>query len=163
MNHRYISLALFLLLVVAASFLGSGNDAGEWYYVTMNRPSFAPPAWLYAMAWAVVYVLMAFAAWKIWLTGQLSRRGVLTWWLLLLVLTVAWPMLFFGWNRVGWALPLIGVAAALSVYCIRAFRSLSREAGSLMMPFLAWTAYLFVFNLAAWVLNGGIAGRFLQG
>jgi benzodiazapine receptor len=163
MNHRYISLALFLALVVAASFLGSGNDAGQWYYVTLNRPSFAPPAWLYAAGWAVVYVLMAFAAWKVWLTGHLSRRGVLTWWLLLLVLTVAWPMLFFGWNRTGWALPLIGIAAALSIYCIRAFRSLSREAGSLMMPFLVWTAYLFVFNLMAWVMNGGIAGRFLQG
>ena len=117
----------------------------------------------YAIAYAVVYVLMAFAAWKVWLTGHLSRRGVLTWWLLLLVLTVAWPMFFFGWNRVGWALPLIGIAAVLSIYCIRAFRSLSRVAGSLMLPFLAWTAYLFVFNLAAWVMNGGILGRLLQG
>lgn len=161
MTNSYFSLALFLLLVIAASFLGSGFEAGQWYYTVMQQPFFAPPGWFFAAAWAVVYVLMAFAAWKVWLTGHHSRLSVLMWWVLLLVLNVCWPVLFFGWHRLGWALPLIGLTAALSIYCIRAFRPLSREAAWLMAPFLAWTGFLFVFNLAAWGLNGGVLGRYL--
>jgi benzodiazapine receptor len=161
MNYSFFSLAIFLVLVIAASFLGSGFEAGEWYYTILQRPFFTPPGWFYAAAWAVVYVLMAFAAWKVWLTGHFSRLGVLTWWLLPLVLSVCWPVLFFGWHRLGWALPLIGMTAALSIYCIRAFRPLSREASWLMVPFLGWTGFLFVFNLAAWGLNGGVLGRLL--
>jgi len=161
MNHRYISLALLLVLVVAASLAGSGFDAGEWYYVTMQRPSIAPPGWLYAVAWALVSVLMAFAAWKVWLTQHYARLGALTWWGLLLVLNIGWQVLFFGWHRPGWALPLIGLIAGIAVFCINAFRPLSRDAAWLMTPYLAWIVFLCAFNVAVWVTNGGIASRFM--
>jgi len=161
MVHRYFSLALFLLLVVAAAFAGSAFEAGEWYYVTMNRPFFSPPGWLYATAWALVYALMALAAWKVWQTEHVSRVGVLTWWVLLLVLNTGWAVLFFNWHRIGWALPLIGLALALSIFCMRAFRPLSREAAWLMTPYLLWAGYLGTFNAAAWLMNGGLSSRFM--
>jgi tryptophan-rich sensory protein len=162
MNNRYLSLALFLLLVVAASLTGSGFDTGEWYDVTMKRPSIAPPGWLYAVIWALVYVLMAFAAWKVWLTQHYARLGALIWWVLLLVLNIGWSVLFFGWHRPGWALPLVGLAVGIAIFCIKAFRPLSREAAWLMTPYLAWIIFLCAFNLAAWTINGGILNRFVS-
>jgi len=162
MNNQYFSLALFLLAVVGASLAGSSFSAGEWYYVTMVRPPLAPPGWLYSVIWALVYVLMAYAAWKVWLTQHFSRLGVLTWWVLLLVLNVGWAVLFFGWNRTGWALPLIGLAAGFAIFCIKAFRPLSREAAWLMTPYLVWIGFLCFFNLAAWTVNGGILKRFVM-
>lgn len=161
MNHRYFSLALFLLLVVITAVIGSGFDAGEWYYVTMERPSMAPPGWLYAVAWALVYVLMALAAWKVWLTEHFSRLGVLTWWVLLLVLNYGWAVLFFGWHRPGWALPMLGITIVVAIFCIRAFRPISRDAAWLMAPYLIWTVFLWALNLVIWTINGGFPGRFV--
>lgn len=161
MNNTYFSLALFLLLVIAASLVSSAFDAGEWYNVTMNQPSFTPAGWLYAVIWALVYVSMAIAAWKVWLTTHYSRLAVLAWWGLLLVLNIGWSFLFFGWHRPGWSLPLLGVTLVVAVFCIRAFRSMSREAAWLMVPYLAWAGFLWIFNLAVWTINGGFLSRFL--
>jgi tryptophan-rich sensory protein len=162
MISRYISLAAFLLLAVAASLAGSSFEAGEWYYVTMNRPPMAPPGWLYAVIWAVVYVLMALAAWRVWMTRHHSRLAALAWWIVLLLLNTGWSMLFFGLNRPGWALPLLVLAAGSAVLCIRAFSRLSGQAAWLMTPYLAWILFILVFNLAVWTVNGGALGRFLN-
>jgi len=162
MNHRYLSLALFLLMVIAASLAGSVTNAGEWYYVTMQRPAIAPPGWLYAVVFALVYVFMALAAWKVWLTQHYSRLGALAWWVLLLVLNVSWSALFFGLHRPGWALPVICLAAGFAIFCVRVFRPVSRKAAWLMTPYLAWVIFLGVFNLAAWTVNGGILKRFIS-
>lgn len=161
MIARNAYLALFLFLVVAASYLGSGFEAGHWYHVKMNQPSLTPPDWLYAIAWSLVYLLMALAAWQIWLTGHESRVGALTWWALLLVLTVAWPALFFGLHRPGWALPLLALMAGAALFCMRAFNRLSSEAGTMMAPVLLWMVYLLLFDLAVWSTNGSIVTRFL--
>lgn len=161
MNNHYFSLLVFLILVIAASLTSTSFDAGEWYNVTMNQPSFTPPGWLYSVIWALVYVSMAIAAWKIWSTAHYSRLAVLSWWVLLLVLNIGWTFLFFGWHRPGWALPLLSLILVIAVFCIRAFRSLSREAAWQMAPYLAWTGFLWIFNLWVWTINGGALGRIL--
>ncbi len=158
---RYSPLALFLLLVIVASFLASGFEAGEWYHVTMSQPSLTPPDWLYALAWPLAYILMALAAWRVWLTGHESRTTVLTWWILLLVLTIVWPALFFGLNRPGWALPLLVLMAGVALFCIRAFNRLAPEAAVMMAPVLLWMIYILLFDLAVWSTNGGFLSHLL--
>jgi len=161
MTNHYFSLVVFLILVTVASLASAGFDAGVWYNVTMNRPSFTPPGWLYAVIWALVYVFMAVAAWKVWSTEHYSRLSVLSWWISLLVLNFGWAFLFLGWHRTGWSLPLLGLILLIAVLCTRSFRSLSREAAWLMAPYLAWVLFLLVFNLRVWMINGGALGRIL--
>ena len=161
MIARYLSLLVFLLLVITASFIGSGFEAGEWYHSVVNQPSWAPPAWLFGPAWAIVYVLMALAAWNVWLTGHYSRLGALAWWILLLVLNVTWSVLFFGLERTGWALPVLGLAIGIAVFCIKTFSPLSRQAVFLMLPYVFWASFIWVLNLAIWTLNRGFLGRFI--
>ena len=162
MVTRYFPLAVFLLLVVTASLLGSGFEAGEWFHFTIKQPSLTPPYWLFGPVWALVYVFMALAAWNIWQTGHYSRNGALIWWALLLVLNIAWPALFFGLNRPGWALPLLGLTIGIAIFCIRAFSLLSRPAALLMTPYLAWIIFLWVLNLAIWTMNGGFLQNLLN-
>ena len=161
MLARYLSLALFLLLVIAASVTAAGFEAGEWYHVALRQPSWAPPDWLFILAWALVYILMALAAWMVWLTGHYSRTGALAWWVMLLVLNVAWSVLFFGWQRPGWTLPLLGLTIAIALFCIRAFSLLSREAALLMTPYLAWMIFVSALNFVIWSINGGGLGSII--
>jgi len=156
MFTAYFSLAVFLILVIIASAIGAGFEAGEWFHVTMIQPSWTPPYWLFGPVWALLYILMALAAWKVWLTGHYSRIQALIWWALLLVLNIGWSALIFGLHRPGWALPLLGLTIGIAIFCIRAFSRLSRPAALLMTPYLVWISFLLVLNLAIWVLNGGL-------
>ena len=156
MVTAYFSLAVFLLLVIIASLLGACFEACEWFHVTIIQPSWMPPYWLFGPVWALVYILMALAAWKVWLTGHFSRLQALIWWALLLLLNIGWPALIFGLHRPGWALPLLGLTIGIAIFCIMAFSRLSRPGALLMTPYLAWISFLWVLNLAIWATNGGL-------
>ena len=161
MTARYGSLAVLLLVVVAASYLAGSFEAGEWYYLKLGKPAWMPPGALLGVGWAVAHLLMALAAWQIWVSGHYARSGALTWWLLLLVLNVAWSAVFFGLNRIGWACLELGLALAVALFCIRAFHPLSRQAAWLMLPVLLWLLFTWVLNLVLWTLNGGPLARFV--
>ena len=161
MLNRYGSLAVFLALAVLAAAAGAVHEAGEWYYRALAKPSWTPPAWLYAIAWAVAYVLAALAAWQAWASESRDRAGALAWWIAVLAMNALYYWLYFDLHRPGWA----GLSAALglvsALLCTRAFRRLSDQAAGLMVPLLLWLAFLWVHTVAAWTLSGGVLSRFL--
>jgi tryptophan-rich sensory protein len=152
---------VFLLLVIAAVVIGGSFEAGEWYYQSLNKPFWTAPAWLIGPIWAVLYLMMALAAWQVWLTGHYERTNALIWWGALLVLNIVWSALFFGMHRPGWAWLELGVTIVVAVLCIKAFRPLSKQAAFLMAPYLLWIIYAWALNLATWSMNGGLLGRLL--
>ena len=165
MPARYGSLAVLLLLVVAAAYVAGSFEAGEWYYQKLNKPAWTPPGATLGAGWALAWLTLALAAWQSWRSDRYARpgarAGALAWWLLLLALTVGWSALFFGLNRIGWAWLDLSLALAVILFCIRAFLPLSRQAAYLMLPGLLWLLFIWVLNLAMWTLNGGPLGRFL--
>ena len=162
MLERYFSLAVFLLLVVAAVYFGSGFEAGTWYFDKLTKPFWSPPAWFFGPAWALVYVLFALAAWQVWMTGHFDRSKALAWWLLLLVLLCAWSWLYFGLHRPGWAWLELNLAVLAALLCFRAFRPLSRQAAGLLLPGMAWLVFMWALNFTTWNLNGGPFGPYLH-
>lgn len=151
---RYLPLAAFLALVVAAAGFGSQFPAGE-YYAMVNKPSWAPPPWVFGPVWSVLYVMMAVAMWKVWMTGQQARLGALAWWLLQLTLNAAWSWLFFGLTRTGWAMAEMALLIGVVVLCIKAFSLVSKPAAWLMLPYLLWLGVAFALNFSVWSMNGG--------
>lgn len=156
--NQYLSLGIFLLAVVAASAAGTSFEAGAWYQA-MSKPGWTPADWLFGPIWALVYVLMAAAAWRLWQGGHSMRAGAVIWWLLVLVLTVAWSWLLFGLHRTGWAFMLSALSLALAIMCWRAFFLLSPRAGLLLTPMVIWLAFLAAFNYTVWSMNLGGLGR----
>jgi tryptophan-rich sensory protein len=151
---RYLPLAAFLALVVAAAWFGAQFPAGE-YYALINKPDWSPPPWLFGPVWSVLYVLMAVAMWKVWMTGQQARLGALAWWLLQLTLNAAWSWLFFGLTRTGWAMAEMALLIGIVVLCIKAFSQVSKPAAWLMVPYLLWLGVAFALNFSVWSMNGG--------
>lgn len=152
--NRHISLALFLIAVLAAAAAGGQFEAGAWYQA-LNKPDWTPPDWAFGPAWAVIYVLMALAAWRVWLSGHSVRVGALAWWVLILVLNVAWSWLMFGLNRTGWAFMVCALIVAFAIMCCRAFFLLSRPAGAMMLPLVLWAGFACYLNYAVWAMNQG--------
>ena len=161
MMTRYGSLVIFLLLVVAVAIAASGFEAGTWYFHKATLPAWTPPPWLFGPGWSLAYLGLALAAWQAWLGGRDGRVPALFAWGVLLLSSGAWSWLLFGIHRPGWAWLLLGVVLALAAWCSLRFRPLAGQATWLMLPFVAWIAFLWVWNLALWTLNGGPVARLL--
>ncbi len=155
--NRLVSLAVFLSLVIVTAAVAGLFVGGDWYH-TMIKPAWNPSAMLMALVWAVLYVLMAVSAWMVWDSMRDLARVALGWWGLQLLLNIAWSWVFFGLERIGWALAVSSLWLLVVVIVIRSFRPVRQEAANLMMPLAAWLIFMWVLNFYQWHLNGGGLG-----
>jgi len=155
--YRLVSLAVFLLLVIATAAAGSQFAGGDWYQF-MTKPAWNPSAMMMASVWAVLYVLMAVSAWMIWEAMRGLARNALGWWGLQLLIGIAWSWTFFGLHRIGWAMAIICLWILVVLIVIRTFRPIKKEASNLMLPTAAWLMFVGALNFFQWHLNGGSLG-----
>lgn len=147
---RYLPLPLFLLLTVGGGgLIGLAVETGGWY-ADLAKPSFNPPAFVFAPVWGTLYILIGFAGWRVWRSGLGTAQKL--WWLQL-VLNFAWPPLFFSAHMLGAALALIlALDVAVAAFIAATWRA-ERVSALLFLPYLAWVAYASLLNGALWWLN----------
>ncbi len=148
--------ALILLGFIAAAFLAAA-PAGLWppaeWYLSIVKPSWNPPAWVFGPVWSTLYVLMGVAAWRVWRETQARRGTALSLWWTQLALNALWSPLFFGMKRLDLALLEILVLLVAIVATARAFWRIDRTAGVLLVPYIAWVAFAAFLNFTLWQLN----------
>jgi translocator protein len=148
-----LALAGFVLGCLAVGSLAgfATSQAVVDWYPTLNKPSWNPPAWVFAPAWTVLYISMGVAAWLVWKQG--NARTALILFCAQLALNLAWSFLFFGARSPG--LGLIDVIAMwLAIAAtIFAFSFKSRLAAFLMVPYLCWVSFATALNAAIFMLN----------
>lgn len=153
-----IGLLAWTVLTFAAAAVGgfASSQAGS-FYADLARPSWAPPGWLFGPVWTLLYALMAIAVWLVWRSGGFRSAGsALTLYLLQLAANAMWTWLFFAWRQGGFAFAEILVLWALIAATILAFWRVSRIAGVLLLPYLAWVSFAAALTYATWTLNPGV-------
>jgi tryptophan-rich sensory protein len=148
---------LATLSVAAASVLGqlaTYPNLASWY-ANLAKPSFNPPDWIFAPVWTLLYVLMAFAVWRILRLPQhsTSRRFALCLFFVQLALNAAWSWAFFGANSA--LLGVIDIVPQFLVILVTivAFHRLDRTAAWCLVPLAAWVAFAGFLNVTIWWLN----------
>ena len=150
--------ALAVTSVVAASVLGqfaTYPNLRPWY-AGLTKPSFNPPDWVFAPVWTTLFVLMAFAVWRILRLPREEpmRDRALVLFYLQLALNAAWSWMFFGANS-----PLLGLINIVPqfvviLFTLAVFRRLDAIAGWCFVPLAAWVGFASVLNSSLWWLNG---------
>lgn len=149
--RSFLILAGFVLLCQLAGATGAlVTDAS--FYRELVRPSWAPPAWLFAPVWITLYTMMGVAAWLVWRTGP-GRRRPLTWFAIQLALNAAWTPVFFGLRAIGAGLVVIVLLELAILVTIAAFAHRSRLAAALLVPYAAWVGFATALNAALWLAN----------
>lgn len=160
MSRDWIALLIFFgvcFTVAASGSVFTASSVKTWYPALL-KPAGTPPPWVFGPVWAILYLLMAAAA---WLVGrQRIHEDV---WLALalfmaqLILNGLWSVVFFGLRRPGAALvEIIILLIAIAMTNMR-FAELSRLAFWLMTPYFAWVLYASYLNFGIWRLNKGTA------
>lgn len=145
----------FVALCVGAGFASSlaGNMG---LYQELARPSWSPPAAVFAPAWTTLYVLTGTAAYLVWRrTTRERRRTAMVAFGIQVVLNAAWTPVFFGLEQFLAALVLI-IAIWLSVVAMTVvFARRVPLAGALVVPLVLWVSFATALNASIWWLNRG--------
>ncbi len=148
---------LVTFAVAAAGGVASGN-AGS-FYEQLSRPTWAPPAWLFAPVWSVLYFLQGVAAWLVW-RARASRgvRAALALFVLQLAANGLWTWLFFAWRQGGLAFGEILLLWCLIAATIVSFWRVRPLAAALLLPYLLWVSFAAALTFSIWRLNPGLLG-----
>lgn len=154
----WVRASIAVLPVIAASLLGqlaTYPNLASWY-AGLVKPSFNPPNWIFAPVWTTLYVLMAYAVWRILKVADrgAERRIALAFFFVQLALNALWSWLFFGLNN-----PLAGLLNIVPQFLlilatIDRFRRLDIVAALCLVPLAAWVAFASLLNFEIWRLNG---------
>jgi len=153
---HWLALVAFAALCFAAAAFGAVLTTGavRTWYAEVQKPAWSPPDRVFGPVWTALYLMMACAAWLVWLKAGLSGGRVpLTLFLVQLVLNAAWSPVFFGLRSFGGAFALIVVLWLAIVATVVAFARVSRPAAWLLVPYLAWVSFAACLNYSIWRLN----------
>lgn len=156
--RQILGLLGWLAITFAAAALGgfASADAGA-FYRELIRPGWAPPSWLFAPAWSLLYLLMGIAAWLIWRKhGFRKAYAALSLYLIQLAANALWTWLFFVWHLGAFAFGEILILWALILCTVVAFWRVRPIAGALLLPYLAWVTFASALTYSVWKRNPGL-------
>ncbi len=147
-------LVVALLIPQAAGLIGSFFTASAipTWYATLVRPELAPPNWIFAPVWTMLFLLMGIALFLVWRKGEGVRLALFLF-ATQLVLNVLWSILFFGFQSPALALLEVGVLWVAILATMGAFWRISRTAALLLVPYLLWVTFAAYLNYQYWLLN----------
>ena len=147
-----MTLTGFILITFCAPLAGAIWPPGDWY-TSLAKPEWNPPGWIFGPVWTVLYLTMAVAAWHVW--RRLGWSRVLWIYVAQLLLNAAWTPIFFGAREIGWAFVVIVALWVAILITVAAFMRVSKTAGWMLLPYMAWVSFAAVLNYTLWRLNPG--------
>ncbi len=163
LRASFIRWALFL--VPAVTLLGylsgsvGGEAANDPWFVALDKPALFPPPATFGIVWAILYILMGFAAAMVcaaW--GSRYRVPAILAFVLQLLINLAWSPVFFGEHEMTFALYVILALDIAVAVTILLFWRVRRIAALLLLPYLAWILFATVLNYQFIQLNPGADG-----
>ncbi|WP_335965055.1 TspO/MBR family protein [Galbibacter sp. PAP.153] len=148
-----IAVAICLTVGFLSGFV-TQSSVGDWY-VTLNKPPFNPPNWVFAPAWTLLYILMGIAAGIVWARGFYHKwvKTALYHFGFQLIFNAMWSIVFFGFHKPFWALLVILTLLVLIALTIKWFKVVNKTAAYLLVPYLLWVCFATVLNFSIWQLN----------
>ncbi len=153
-NKRLLIICIAIPLIVGAlSALLTGGSMEK--FAQLNKPFFAPPAWLFPVVWTILYILMGISSYLV-LTSGAGKEEVLSALKLYtyqLIVNFLWSTFFFNFGWYLFAFVWLVLLWVLVLGMILRFNKISKVAAGLNIPYLLWITFAGCLNLAIWLLN----------
>lgn len=153
-NLTKLILCIGLTLAIGA-IAGIATSAGvnNWY-ITLNKPVFNPPNYIFGPVWTILYVLMGISFYLILRSANtIIRKRAVSIFCIQLFLNFCWSFLFFYFQLVGIAFIEIILILLSIIIMIITFYKINRAASYLQIPYLLWVSFACILNGSIWMLN----------
>ncbi len=147
-----ICIAIPLIVGVAAALLSGG---GMEAFATLNKPPLSPPAWLFLVAWTILYTLMGISSYLV-LSSDASEtqiQSAMNIYALQLLVNFLWPTFFFNFQWYLFSFFWLVLLWMLVLLMIWKFKDISKVAAYLNIPYLLWLTFAGYLNFSIWLLN----------
>jgi tryptophan-rich sensory protein len=122
------------------------------YYKIINKPSFAPPAYVFPIVWTIIFILLAISIYKIYINKLYNSR-----YLQILFINYVFNQLytyFFFYLKS----PICGFIDALFVFLSTYLlfyetKKLDKRTGYFIIPYLVWDTYATILSFAIFIMN----------
>lgn len=130
------------------------RESTQLYSQVIIQPPLSPPAWLFPVAWTVLYALMGIGAARVSLSPDSPKKSrALNVFVAQLVVNFFWSLIFFNAQAFGFALIWLILLWLLIIWMIYAFWQVDRLAALLQIPYLLWVTFAAYLNYGVWQLN----------
>ena len=150
-------LLVSIIVCLAAGFIGSifTNANIPTWYAALKKPSFAPPNWVFAPVWTILFVLMGIAAYLVWRQGfhTPTVKTALIIFIVQLIFNMLWSLVFFTLKSPLFGFVVIIILWLLILFTIVYFSNISKIAGILLVPYIVWVSFASILNFMLWRLN----------
>ena len=155
--NTYLKLFISVVICLAIGGVSGYFTASEipTWYVTLNKPSFNPPNWIFAPVWTTLYFLMGISFWLVWKSNAAAaiKNKAITYFIIQLILNFFWSIIFFSFHQLGIALAEIIILWIFILLSFMAFYPISKPAAYLLLPYLLWVSFATILNFSIWKLN----------
>lgn len=153
-------LIILIILFLIAGGLGSvfvRSSITTWY-AFVKKPFFAPPNFLFAPVWTILYILLAVFYWRLDKIYNKSKdknlikklKGVF---IFQMVINFMWTPVFFGLKNILGGLVVILVLDLLVVKMTLMSHKIDKKCFYISLVYLLWLLYATSLNLGIFILN----------
>lgn len=155
MSIKFRLLILSIGVCLSAGILGSFFTVSSipTWYVTLNKPVFSPPNWVFGPVWTLLYIMIGVSFYLIWVSKVKNKQRAIHLFLIQLILNALWSIIFFGMKNPVLALVDIVVLWVVIVLTIKSFHKINKLAAKLLYPYIAWVSFAAILNLYIVILN----------
>lgn len=124
-------------------------------YDDLKKSLLTPPDIVFPIVWTVLYILMGFAAYRIYMNNKLEKNDYngYFYYLIQLLLNFLWAIVFFNLRLYGISFILIVVILIFIIITTIKFFRVDKIAGSLMIPYIIWVLFASYLTLYIWIFN----------
>ena len=155
-KKNIIALIISILLAEGIGFLsGFLSMTSSSDYQNFNKPTFAPPGWVFPIVWTILFFLMAIAAYRIWMSGKSGEDVTKALFLYgtQLFYNFLWSIIFFRFRLYAIAFLELLVLLVFILLTTFEFYRIDKPSAYLMFPYIAWVSFAGVLNYTIFMLN----------
>ncbi len=156
-KQNILKLFISILVCLYAGIIGfiyAENSISTWY-ITLKKPSFAMPEWMFAPVWIALSLSMGISMFMVWKKGfyRIDVGRAMYVFFIQLVLSVLWPLAFFGLCSPFCGFIMMMFLFLAMILTITTVYPICRVSALCLVPYLFWVIYGAVLNFSVMMIN----------
>lgn len=157
MRKKYKSFIISILIALAVGGLSALLTMKNMkLFSEINTPPLSPPAFLFPIAWTVLYILMGFSSAVVFEHRNFKRaeaeRGLILYGISLAV-NFFWSIIFFSFRAYTFAFVWLLILWSVILAMIAEFYKVNRLSAYLQIPYIIWVTFAGYLTLGINILN----------
>lgn len=161
-SHKINGDRVFYFLISFIITLGVAFISSIWSkntkstYEALKKPFFSPPAIVFPIVWSILFMVMAYALYRVWrdIKKKPENRKAIKLFFIQLLLNFLWSPIFFSLNLRFIAFVVLIILWIFIALTLKEFLKRDKLAGILFIPYFLWVTFAGVLNFYIWYLNG---------